>query len=236
MPSPGSGEPGGSDGRRGDSDSGEGRGAGGGGSGTTDTDTPPEGDAPPAGDVPSATGERRPDDDWETSTELPNAPGLPGGDDGDDPQVADGEGSADGEANEGGAGDDELDEALEDLDGEILDERVAAQDRARGGETNDGEADAADGAEDQGGGAMPGRRRPAVAVPPAPPLPKPEIQDAPDARDEDVVARQIREAAMAEPDPVLREALWREYERIVSGKSARKARRGRNLAPGANAR
>ena len=30
-------------------------------------------------------------------------------------------------------------------------------------------------------------------------------------RDDDVVARQLREAAMREPDPELREALWEEY-------------------------
>ena len=35
--------------------------------------------------------------------------------------------------------------------------------------------------------------------------------DIPSGRDDDVVARQIREAAMSEPDPELREALWDEY-------------------------
>jgi len=35
--------------------------------------------------------------------------------------------------------------------------------------------------------------------------------DIPSGRDDDVVARQIREAAMQEPDPELREALWEEY-------------------------
>ena len=33
----------------------------------------------------------------------------------------------------------------------------------------------------------------------------------PSGRDDDVVARQLREAAMTEPDPELREALWDEY-------------------------
>ena len=36
-------------------------------------------------------------------------------------------------------------------------------------------------------------------------------EDIPSGRDDDVVARQIREAAMSEPDPELREALWDEY-------------------------
>jgi hypothetical protein len=35
--------------------------------------------------------------------------------------------------------------------------------------------------------------------------------DIPSGRDDDVVARQLREAAMSEPDPELREALWQEY-------------------------
>ena len=44
---------------------------------------------------------------------------------------------------------------------------------------------------------------------PAETFPPPE--DIPSGRDDDVVARQIREAAMTEPDPELREALWEEY-------------------------
>ncbi len=39
----------------------------------------------------------------------------------------------------------------------------------------------------------------------------PPPDDIPSGRDDDVVARQLREAAMTEPDPVLREALWDEY-------------------------
>jgi hypothetical protein len=37
--------------------------------------------------------------------------------------------------------------------------------------------------------------------------------DIPDGSDDDVVARQIREAAMKEPDPKLRERLWEEYRK-----------------------
>lgn len=37
--------------------------------------------------------------------------------------------------------------------------------------------------------------------------------DLPDGSDDDVVARQIREAAMKEPDPELREKLWDEYRK-----------------------
>jgi hypothetical protein len=45
--------------------------------------------------------------------------------------------------------------------------------------------------------------------PPAETFPAPE--DIPSGRDDDVVARQLREAAMSEPDLQLREALWQEY-------------------------
>lgn len=37
--------------------------------------------------------------------------------------------------------------------------------------------------------------------------------DIPDGTDDDVVARQLREAAMQEPDPELREKLWEEYRK-----------------------
>ena len=37
--------------------------------------------------------------------------------------------------------------------------------------------------------------------------------DIPDARDDDIIARQLREAAMNETDPELREKLWEEYRR-----------------------
>jgi hypothetical protein len=37
--------------------------------------------------------------------------------------------------------------------------------------------------------------------------------------DDDVVARQIREAAEKEEDPVLRERLWEEYDRYKASRS-----------------
>jgi hypothetical protein len=43
----------------------------------------------------------------------------------------------------------------------------------------------------------------------------PVPDDIPEGRGDDVVARQIREAAMNEPDPELREALWDEYRRYT---------------------
>ena len=41
----------------------------------------------------------------------------------------------------------------------------------------------------------------------------PPPDDIPSGSDDDVVARQIREAAMKEQDPELREALWEEYRK-----------------------
>ena len=48
--------------------------------------------------------------------------------------------------------------------------------------------------------------------------------DVSDGHDDDVVARQLREAAMAEKDPELRERLWDEYRAYKSGKRAPRAR------------
>jgi len=42
-------------------------------------------------------------------------------------------------------------------------------------------------------------------------------EDIPDGNDDDIVARQLREAAMAETDPALREKLWDEYRRYKQG-------------------
>ena len=41
--------------------------------------------------------------------------------------------------------------------------------------------------------------------------------DIPAATDDDVLARQLREAAMNETDPELREKLWDEYRRYIEG-------------------
>lgn len=45
----------------------------------------------------------------------------------------------------------------------------------------------------------------------------PVSSDIPDGSDDDIVARQIREAAMKEQDPVLREKLWDEYRKYKKG-------------------
>jgi hypothetical protein len=61
------------------------------------------------------------------------------------------------------------------------------------------------------------RRRAASAVAPAGGGPSKIPADIPDGRDDDIVARQIREAAMKETDPELRAALWEEYRRYKKG-------------------
>ncbi len=43
--------------------------------------------------------------------------------------------------------------------------------------------------------------------------------DIPDGSDDDIVARQLREAAMKETDPELRERLWDEYRKYKQGTS-----------------
>ena len=128
-----------------------------------------------------------------------------------------------------------LDQALERFDGDILTERdtIANQENIEAGGLPGGgmedEAGVPEGAAgtapgstagtigdstDSGDGgipASPGSRRQgdyrhtasADTIPP----------DLPDGSDDDVVARQIREAAMAETDPELREKLWEEYRK-----------------------
>lgn len=162
---------------------------------------------------------------WETSNQLPagnsNMPpmpseqGLPPG--------------ASGSGTEGG--DDELDDALKDFDGEILAEREVIQARSNerageggtsgtlptgsGSQTSDGGVPGdPGGAQQQTGGYVP-RGMPSQHSPQkAPPATKNNVpDDIPDARDDDIIARQLREAAMNETDPELREKLWEEYRR-----------------------
>jgi hypothetical protein len=142
-------------------------------------------------------------------------------------------GSGDGAAQRSGNGamtaqergqvlDEQLRRGYEAFDGFILSERERAQaeSNAAGSAANGGAAG--------GGGSsssqpqtMPESGAPASAVlasslPPGassspPPETFPAPEDIPNGRDDDVVARQLREAAMSEPDAQLREALWQEY-------------------------
>jgi hypothetical protein len=75
-------------------------------------------------------------------------------------------------------------------------------------ETDTGQAQGGDAQRPPGAGA--GAERAARAGEPAPP-------DVPGGGDDDVVARQLREAAEQETDPELKEKLWEEYRRYKRG-------------------
>ena len=81
---------------------------------------------------------------------------------------------------------------------------------AGGGESGTGSAEEGEDGNMQGG--VGGGSSPAGKGPSAIPA------DIPDGADDDIVARQIREAAMKETDPELREALWEEYRRYKKGR------------------
>lgn len=107
------------------------------------------------------------------------------------------------------------------MDGEILAERDVmrerANDQAGGGSLPTGGASGAGGA----GGTTGDVATSGAGVPQnrnAPPGPGRAGSgavpgDIPDARDDDIIARQLREAAMQEVDPELKEKLWEEYRR-----------------------
>lgn len=125
-----------------------------------------------------------------------------------------------------------LNRGYEEFDGVILAERARAQAEANAARNTEIPGDPADGGGGAGAGGAGGPvivaapRGGAVTGPQGIPgagggpsaetdqtFPPPE--DIPSGRDDDIVARQLREAAMREPDPVLREALWDEYRRYT---------------------
>jgi hypothetical protein len=125
-----------------------------------------------------------------------------------------------------------LNRGYEEFDGVILAERARAQAEANAARNTEIPGDEADGGGGAGAGSAGGPV--IVAAPPggAPTGPQgipgagggpgaetdqtfPPPEDIPSGRDDDIVARQLREAAMREPDPVLREALWDEYRRYT---------------------
>ena len=165
---------------------------------------------------------------WVISNELPEnekvRQGIP------DPAIEeeDEEGSVTSES------DQELEETLAGIDGSIMSDREEHAEKINeraGGDVLPGDAVLAE--EDRSGT---GGGRPPSAVggtskqhipnvnhperrsqPPDPNRPSITIgqTDIPDAKDDDVVARQLREAALAEKDPELREALWEELRRYL---------------------
>ena len=120
--------------------------------------------------------------------------------------------------------DDALRRGYETFDGFILGERERAQSEsnAAGSTPVGGDAGGGGGADASQPQTMPPAgsqspvsvaSAPSASPPPTENFPPPE--DIPSGRDDDVVARQLREAAMSEPDPELREALWEEYRKYT---------------------
>ncbi len=139
-----------------------------------------------------------PEAGWEVSNEEgPPSSGNDGG-----------VGESDTANEEGDSQVDALARALGELDGEILEERSGPVGNVA---TSSGQSPANPSAE---GAPVPS---PPMAEPQIAQAPTPIPPDRPDARDDDVVARQLREAAMAETDPDLREDLWEEYRRYKAG-------------------
>jgi len=194
----------------------------------------PEGD-PQSGD--SQPGDSQPgeegwvdadsgDSDWETSNQAPGTADIP-------PMPSE-QGNPPGTPRDGTPGssgaDGELDEALEDFDGEILAEREVIRARSNEGAGAAGSSipmpSPSGGSEGESAEGVPGAEQgsntPGApmgvprsrSAPPAPVAGGGQIpDDIPDATDDDIIARQLREAAMQETDPELKEALWDEYRR-----------------------
>jgi hypothetical protein len=123
----------------------------------------------------------------------------------------------------------ELERSTGDFDGMILEEqaRQRAEARRSGGSVmaSDYESGTSGNSGEPGGGS--GGYSSAGGMPEGEPLPGgvasadipqntaryPAPADIPSGNNDDVVARQLREAAMREPDPKVREKLWDEYRK-----------------------
>ena len=115
------------------------------------------------------------------------------------PHAGDGEGSGDGSGG-GGSGDGDGDS------GEYEGEGASGEAGEGEGQVATGEGDSTD----YDGSAGSGSTQPAGKGQPPPP-------GTPDGSDDDVVARQLREAAEKETDPVLKKKLWEEYRKYKEG-------------------
>ncbi len=124
--------------------------------------------------------------------------------------------------------DEQLRRGYETFDGFILSERERAQnesnaagsaqagaDAGGGGGGSQGQPQTLEEAGQQPRGAVIAAQPATGASPPPPDQDFPVPEDIPSGRDDDVLARQLREAAMSEPDPELREQLWDEYRRYT---------------------
>ena len=171
------------------------------------------------GEPPGRNGDQG---EWQTSNQgIPENIGSPNADGSEDNAAAGGDDTTDG-------ADQALAEALEGLDGEILAERAVLREAEAASKRGDngsspGQTSAADTtmgnnstvASSSATTATRGR----VNMPPAPPKrgDAAATTNLPDAKDDDIIARQLREAAMQETDPELKEKLWDEYRRYKKG-------------------
>ena len=120
-----------------------------------------------------------------------------------------------------------LAEALEGLDGDILAERAVLREAevAKNGGNGNSQIQGADDGETTSKGATVTASSTAQTArgrannrPPPPKRGDDDVAtELPDAKDDDIIARQLREAAMQETDPVLKEKLWDEYRRYKKG-------------------
>lgn len=187
--------------------------------------------SPLPGSLLPGTDESDGDSGWEVSNQLPETGGGSSSDEDAGVAALPGEfEQVDGEM--GSAVEGALQRALEAMDGEILGERNDDKDRAgdraatssghidelelKGLESEeDGEGDGPNTelGEEEDGLIAGDRTNDQQHRPPGPM----NAIDTPDARDNNVVARQLREAAMAETDPELKAELWEEYRKYVDG-------------------
>ena len=205
---------------------------GGGGGGASDGDSDSDGDGDGDGgnqedaelsweqiEGGEADGDGEGTGDWQTSNQLPGPEdvGSAAGAEADD-----GAGNGNSAEDTPGGADAELEGALEDFDGEILAEREIVQEAAASSGAagiplpDDGPGSGEDGESEAGGLAGPAPK----SMPPTPAPPRPGSgvpNDVPDAKDDDIIARQLREAAMQEEDAELREKLWEEYRKYKKG-------------------
>lgn len=165
------------------------------------------------------------DSEWDVSNQLPEIEKSRSASNAEEQQIPTVDSS-------GAPQDDELDQTLNDIDGEILSDRE--EERAKNDESavgiladvapeyREGDAQTGEGEQETVGGTsteeIPGDHEPRKSTgagddDPEPFMPTYEEDDGPDAKDDDVIARQLREAAMAETDPDLKEKLWEEYRR-----------------------
>jgi hypothetical protein len=163
-----------------------------------------------------------PADDWQTSNDDST------GDAGGGENTASGDSADDGSGSSKSAAEEELKGALEDFDGEILAERGALKKSADNTPTPAGargpglpQGNEQSGAEGSDANTDSRSQQSRARIPNRPPPPRrgsePLPVDIPDAKDDDIIARQLREAALQESDPELKEKLWAEYQRYKNG-------------------